>query len=150
MNARLACQGEARVRQRYLGAPELVGVVDGCNLLRANHAGSDTCTFTGIGRGHHAPDSALLNHVERCFRAMETGVANEVLSIVEYLNARYSNDPFNRIEPSEVRRIAGTCVTGCRIAEPGPVPAIAPYHDLLPRLAVRGMKAGGAPPRSSS
>jgi UDP-N-acetyl-D-mannosaminuronic acid dehydrogenase len=120
--------------KRYLGVPGLLGVVDGCNLLRADHVGGGSFTYAGIGRGRQAPDSALVDHVERCFRAMETGVANEVLAVITYLNANYAADPFNRIELDDVRRIAATCVTGCRIAAPGRVSDVAPYRGLLPRL----------------
>ncbi|HMV33886.1 MAG TPA: hypothetical protein PKA50_17335, partial [Gemmatimonadales bacterium] len=96
-----------------------VGVVDGCNLWHAADVTGRGLGYTGIGRGRAAPSAELVADVLDGFRAVETGVANEVNGLVEFLNAHYAADPFNRVRFSEVQRIAGTCVTGCAIVAPG-------------------------------
>jgi UDP-N-acetyl-D-mannosaminuronic acid dehydrogenase len=99
------------------------GYVDACNLWRAASVTSRGLGYTGIGRGTKAPDAALVDAVTAGFRAVETGVANEVQGLVEFLNSRFAADGFNRVQFADVQRIAGTCVTGCRIVAPGPVSA---------------------------
>lgn len=98
-------------------ASKLVGVVDACNLWRAEDLAARGIGYTGIGRGTAAPDAALVDLVSEGFRAVETGVANEVSGLVDFLNQRYATDGFNQVRFSEVQRIAGTCVTGCRIVD---------------------------------
>ena len=65
---------------------------------------------------------------------MERGTANELGEIVSYLNENYADDEFNRIDFNEVRRIAGTCVTGCNIVDPGPIESIPSYEGFVFRL----------------
>jgi len=102
-------------------ARRAVGVVDGCNLWHAGDMTRPGLRYTGIGRGSRTPDPALVDEVCAGFRAVETGVANEVNALVNFLNTRYAADGFNQVRFSEVHRIAGTCVTGCAIVAPGPV-----------------------------
>lgn len=73
------------------------------------------------------------------FRAVETGVANEVHGLVEFLNARYAPDGFNQVRFSEVQRIAATCVTGCGIVAPGPVRAPAGTSGFSSELVRRAL-----------
>ena len=108
-------------RDRILGTPTLRGLVDACNLLQPGQLNGKAEIATGIGRGRNPPSPALVGEIEACFRAVETGVANEVGGVVGYLNDHYASDEFNRVQFSEVQRIAGTCVTGCSIADQGPV-----------------------------
>ena len=65
---------------------------------------------------------------------MEMGAANELYDITSFLNENYADDDFSRIDFHEVQRIAGTCVTGCRIADSGPIDSIASYKGFTPRL----------------
>ena len=44
-----------------------------------------------------------------------------VQALVQFLNRRYAVDGFNEVKFSDVQKIAGTCVTGCRIVAPGPI-----------------------------
>lgn len=106
-------------------ARKAVGVVDGCNLWHAGDMTRPGLRYTGIGRGTAAPTAQLVDAVCAGFRAVETGVANEVNALVGFLNQRYAGDGFNQVRFSEVQRIAGTCVTGCDIAAPGPVQPLA-------------------------
>jgi hypothetical protein len=66
---------------------------------------------------------------------MERGLSNELLDLIRFLNDRYATEAFNQIDFEEVRRIAGTCVTGCAIAKPGPVGHAPSYEGFMPRLS---------------
>jgi UDP-N-acetyl-D-mannosaminuronic acid dehydrogenase len=98
-------------------ARHATAVVDACNAWRAGDAGDRG--YAGIGRGTEPPSAELVADVAAGFRAVERGVANEVQALVDFLNDRYAADGFNRVRFEDVQRIAGTCVTGCAIADPG-------------------------------
>jgi len=116
-------------------APNLEGVLDGCNLYsRADFAGQ-AFEYAGIGRGINPPSPDFVDFVYDGFRVMERGVANEVQNFINFANERYVNDDFNRVKISEVQRIAGTCVTGCDIVDPGPVESVPEYKGFFSRLA---------------
>ena len=72
---------------------------------------------------------------------MERGVANELKAYIEFANKNYAPDDFNKIKFNEVQRIAGTCVTGCEIVDPGPVESIPEYEGFTPRLVKCAKKA---------
>ncbi len=116
------------------GARRATGLVDACNLYRRADFDGGTVRYAGIGRGSQPAEPALADFVHRGFRAMERGFANELASLVDFLNERYAGNEFGRARLDEVRRLAGTCVTGCVIAEPGPIPSLDPYRGFLPRL----------------
>lgn len=115
-------------------APKAKAVIDGCNLYRAADFAGTGVTYAGIGRGRQQPSAALVDFTVAGFRAMETGLANEVDALVEFLNERYADTEFNKVKFSEVQRIAGTCVTGCAIADTAVVEAVAPFEGFMPRL----------------
>jgi hypothetical protein len=107
-----------------------LAIVDACNLIpRPREA-----KYCGIGRGTRPAPAELVDTVQEGFRAMERGVANEVSDLVAFLNASYADGPFNRIDFREVQRIAGTCVTGCDIVEPGVVLAPVSFNGFRSRL----------------
>lgn len=118
------------VAQELLAPNGRVQVVDGCNLV-PRHDGDRYC---GIGRGSQTPPKALVDAVHAGFRAMERGVANEVSSLVDFLNESYSDSAFTRIDFREVQRIAGTCVTGCEIVDAGPVSPPVAFNGFRSRL----------------
>ncbi len=120
----------AAIRQR---ASRLKGLLDGCNL-------SPQAAMPGIGRGRETPPADFVDFVYDGFRAVETGVANEVFDLLNFLNAHYASDEFNQVAFREVQRIAGTCGTGCAIAEPGAVDTLPTYREFASRL-VRGAYA---------
>jgi hypothetical protein len=105
------------------GRPRML-VFDACNLF-AGEATRHGLRYAGIGRGRADPPLALVDDVAQGFRAVEVGVANELARLLDFLNQRYGDAEWNRASLAEVRRLAGTCVTGCAIAEPGPVPPVA-------------------------
>ena len=126
------------------GAKRAVGVVDACNLWAATDVTGLGIGYAGIGRGTLPPAAELVAEVTKGFRAVETGVANEVHGLVEFLNARYASDGFNQVRFSEVQRIAGTCVTGCDIVTPGPVRTPAGTSGFRSSLVgIAGGRLGG-------
>jgi hypothetical protein len=96
------------------------GVFDGCNLLSRQSVGAEL-HYAGIGRGTHAPGAELVEAVLRGFRIVERRVANELAELIEFLNANYTADEFNRADFREVQRLAATCGTGCAIVDPRPL-----------------------------
>jgi UDP-N-acetyl-D-mannosaminuronic acid dehydrogenase len=116
-------------------APGLRGVVDGCNLYRREDFAGRNVGYTGIGRGRQAVPVEFVESVLAGFQAVERGVANEVSELVGFLNGRYAEEAFNRVAYAEVRRIAGTCVTGCSLAAPGAVGALPGWRGFSSRLA---------------
>jgi hypothetical protein len=121
-------------------APKLKGVFDGCNLFKRSDFDGNM-RYAGIGRGNGSPEGAFADFVYDGFRIMERGVANEVEAFVNFANERFAEDDFNRIDFKQVQRIAGTCVTGCDIADPGPINELAQYKGFVPRLVRCAKKA---------
>ncbi len=125
----------AGVRDRLTSMSGLRGVVDACNLMDPASLDGLASRYTGIGRGSAKPDDELTDFVVESFRAMERGVANELLELIDFLNAEYAPDEFNRSSLAEVRRLARTCTTGCDIAEAGVIGDLPEYEGFQPRLA---------------
>jgi UDP-N-acetyl-D-mannosaminuronate dehydrogenase len=113
---------------------KLVGVVDGCNLFHRSQFSAGRPGYTGIGRGAGAPVREFVDFVEQSFRAVERGVANEVADLIDFFNREFAEDEFNTVAFEDVQRIAGTCVTGCTIVDPGPVDSHLTYQGFVPRL----------------
>jgi UDP-N-acetyl-D-mannosaminuronic acid dehydrogenase len=125
----------ADVRDRLTSMSGLRGVVDACNLIDPASLNGLADRYTGIGRGSATPDDELTDFVVRSFRAMERGVANELVELIDFLNEEYAPDEFNRSSLAEVRRLARTCTTGCDIAEAGEIGDLPEYNGFQPRLA---------------
>lgn len=121
-------------------------VVDACNLTRRQAVESAGLTYTGIGRGRNTPADGLVKQVLAGFRALECGVANELDELITFLNDRYASDDFSRVHLDEVRRLAGTCVTGCDIAIPSPIQVTEPSTTFTSELVNRAL----ASPRSAA
>jgi hypothetical protein len=113
--------------------------VDACNLFPRPPDGGPV--FAGIGRGRQAPPPELVEAAFRGFEAVERGVANEVSGLLEFLNSRYAPTEFNRVQFSDVQRIAGTCPTGCAIVAPGAVTLGSGVNGFGSRLASRAARA---------
>ena len=119
-------------------APQLRIFFDGSNAFPGTDLSRSGLRAGGIGRGRRPPDSQLVADTLAGFRAMERGVANEVSRLVDFLNARYAPDEFNRASYPEVQRLAGTCVTGCALVAPGPIePAGGKLRSRLAEIAAR-------------
>ena len=115
-------------------APKLKGIVDGCNLLESYEIAELQTPYAGIGKGKKQPAAEFIETVYKSFRIMERGTANELFEIIRYLNENYAGDEFNRIDFNDVQRIAGTCVTGCTIVDPGAVESAPSYKGFVSRL----------------
>ncbi len=135
---RVYAEGRARISE---AGKRLRGVVDGANLFRRADFAGAPFGYAGIGRGARRAPQAFVDFVFEAFHAMERGLANELSGIVDFLNARYAAEEFNRVDLGEVRRIAATCVTGCAIAESGPVSRAPSHEGFTPRLAARAAGA---------
>ena len=132
----------AEQREEILGLTNgLQGIVDGCNLYHNSDFPGKPFKYVGIGRGVKEPAPEFVDFVYEGFRAVECGVANEVLALTEFLNEHYAYDDFNRIKFEDVQRIAGTCVTGCSIVDPGPIDHLPSYNGFTPRLVKCAYKA---------
>lgn len=122
-------------------APRLRAMFDGANAWRREDFEGLDLEYAGIGRGHQAPPRELVAAVLSGFCAVERGVANEVAALIEFFNDQYADDDFNRVDFEVVQRLAGTCVTGCRIADPGPVAATLPFDRFEPHLAMVALQS---------
>ena len=141
------CTGHAVYRSQRAAlmaqAPLARGAIDGANLFHAADFGGSTLRYAGIGRGTALPPAALVDAVERGFRAVERGVANEVADLCAFLNTRYAPEDFNRVRFDEVQRLADTCPTGCAIAASGLVEPVGGASGFRSRLAERGLARPG-------
>jgi UDP-N-acetyl-D-mannosaminuronic acid dehydrogenase len=126
-------------------APNLIGVYDGCNLATRSWLKNGDIKYEGVGKGTSPPSSGFLDFVEQGFRAVETGLANELKAFIDFANELYADGESDRIDFQEVQRLAATCVTGCSIVDPGPLTMIPPYKDFLPRLVRCALAA--SPPK---
>jgi UDP-N-acetyl-D-mannosaminuronic acid dehydrogenase len=122
-------------------APRLKGLFDGCNLYKGSYFNLSQIGYAGIGRGTQPPAQEFIDFVLKSFRIMERGVANELKSFIDFANRRYAADEFNAIDFHEVQRIAATCVTGCDIADPGPIDEMPAYQGFIPRLVQCAFRA---------
>ena len=109
-------------------APGLIGIMDGCNLFPEND-------YPGVGRGKRMPSKAFISFVHDSFKIMEKGIANEVMDLISFFNENYASDAFNKVDFMQVRQLAGTCVTGCKITMPGPVGSLPEFEGFSLRLA---------------
>ncbi len=122
-------------------ATKLKGIVDGCNLYRQNYFQGRPVEYKGIGRGETPPSSGFVDFVYDSFRVLELGVANEVQNFINFLNQQFADDEFNRVEFSDVQKIAGTCTTGCNLVHPGPIKMVPIYKGFSSRLVKCAQKA---------
>jgi UDP-N-acetyl-D-mannosaminuronate dehydrogenase len=95
----------------------LKGIVDGANVYSRKDVEKLSLGYTGVGRGRRPPSEELVRFVEQSFRAVEHGVANEVAALADFLNGKCATTEFNMVTIDAVRELAGSCVTGCVIAE---------------------------------
>jgi hypothetical protein len=97
--------------------------------------------YNGIGRGSVKPEKEFVRFVYDSFRAMEKGLAFELLKLIEFYNKHYAHDDFNKVDFYEVQRLAKTCSTGCEIADPGRVEVVPEYKGFFSKLVKCAYKA---------
>ncbi|MEZ5657962.1 MAG: nucleotide sugar dehydrogenase [Burkholderiaceae bacterium] len=102
-------------------APADAPVFDGANLFEAARVEALGRRYAGIGRGRRKAGPELVSYARAAFDAMERSVANELVELIAFLNEHYAHDAFNQVTLETVRELAGSCVTGCVIAEPGEI-----------------------------
>ena len=117
-----------------LTTKKITGIMDACNICNADLIKPSGIFYTGIGRGEGKPEPKFIDFVYESFRAMEKGLANELLGLIEFYNAKYAHDDFNKVNFDEVQRLAKTCSTGCIIANPGKVEVVPEYYGFSSRL----------------
>ena len=119
--------------------PALQGIVDGANVFRRpSSAELGPVGYAGIGRGTGKASAEFEAFVMASFALAERGVANELVALIRFLNKRYATDEFNAVDFERMRELAGSCVTGCAIAEAGEVGKIGEvpsYRGFSFRLA---------------
>lgn len=130
-----------RMREHSSG---IEGVVDGCHLFQGSDFAGAAARYAGIGQGRRAPDGRLVRSVASMYRAIARGVANEVDALVRFLNARYAQDAFNRVDFEEVRRLAATSPRGCVIDRPGDLAPVEAYDGFVSGLAQLALDAHAA------
>jgi UDP-N-acetyl-D-mannosaminuronic acid dehydrogenase len=113
---------------------KITGIMDACNIFNADLIKPSGIFYTGIGRGEGKPEPKFIAFVYESFRAMEKGLANELLGLIEFYNAKYAHDNFNKVNFDEVQRLAKTCSTGCEISNPEKVDAIPEYKGFKSKL----------------
>jgi len=116
-------------------AKALKGILDGCNTYKTNDFEGTKIKYAGIGRGVTNPEKEFINFVYSSFRTFETGLANEVNLLCDFLNEKYADTDFNKVKFSEVQKLAGSCSTGCEIANTGKITSVPAYKGFSSRLA---------------
>ncbi len=114
-------------------AKALKGILDACNTYKAGEI--TTVKYAGIGRGKENPSKEFVDFVFQSFRAFETGLANEVNALCDFLNKKYADSEFNKVDFSEVQRLADSCSTGCEIANIGKIASVPVFKGFSSRLA---------------
>jgi nucleotide sugar dehydrogenase len=110
-------------------------VADGANLFQPSDFDGTATKYTGVGHGRRAPDSRLVRSVVSMYRAVARGVANELESLLRFLNSRYADGGFNHVDATDVRRLTSTHWLGCRLDRPGEVNDVEEYDGFISGLA---------------
>ncbi len=113
----------------------ICSVVDACNLFHPADFDGSRVRYAGIGQGRRAPDGPLVRSVASMYRAVARGVANEVDTLVRFLNARYADGAFNHVDASEIRRLAATSWCECRLERPGDIRNVQEHEGFMSGLA---------------
>ncbi|MBL6963739.1 MAG: nucleotide sugar dehydrogenase [Bacteroidetes bacterium] len=117
--------------QMIAAAANLKGILDGCNIYKAEQFDGIAVNYAGIGRGREIPSSDFVDFVFDSFKIMERGVGNEVQAVCDFLNMHYADSEFNRVDFKEVQRLAASCSTGCEIANTGKIDSMPNYNGLV-------------------
>jgi len=115
-------------------ADHLKAILDGCNIYQPERFSNSQISYTGIGRGKIKPSDEFIDFVYASFQIMETGIANEVQAICNFLNENYASSEFNMVQFSEVQRLAKSCSTGCEITDTANISHLPEYKGLVFRL----------------
>ncbi len=122
-------------------APSARALFDGAHLLLRDEFAVRPLVFEGIGKGRGKPPAELIAAVEAGLQAVRRGLANEIAGLAAFLREKpeYGAGPDFGLET--IRSLAGTCATGCHMAETGPVDAMPEYPGFHPRLPALARRA---------
>lgn len=112
----------------------LKGVMDACNIYKRSYFEQRGIPYAGLGRGTDEPTADFIDFVTQSFQAMETGLANELNNLIKFYNANYAFDEFNKVEFSQVQKLAKTCSTGCEIADSGKIESVPVFNEFSSKL----------------
>ena len=126
--------------EKIISGDRLQGIMDACNIYNRKEFQHKDFTYSGIGRGLNKPEENFIDFVYDSFRTMETGLANELMGLIDFYNENYAFDEFNKVKFTDVQRLAKTCSTGCEIADPDIIdelPTYKGFSSLLSKIAVK-------------
>ncbi len=145
----IVCTAHDFYRREWPGVigafPGQPAVFDGCHL----HSRAEQPDIPGLGKGRQSPPEELIAFALDSFRAIERGVALEIEAFVEFVNEAYP-DNFNRLSFEEISRLAGTCVTGCRLVLPEAVDSVPVFRGASLRLVQKSRALSSARKRTAS
>ncbi|MGN6298378.1 MAG: nucleotide sugar dehydrogenase [Ginsengibacter sp.] len=114
------------------------GIMDASNIFSRKQFADNPGKYAGIGKGTQAPSEEFVNFVYESFRAMEKGLALELVGLINFYNENYAFDEFNKVKFEDVQRLAKTCSTGCEIADADLIEEIPAYKGFSCLLAKKG------------
>lgn len=124
-----------------LAGRQLRVLVDAANAYQRRVFQDSGVEYTGVGRGTRQPPTDLCRIVYDAFRVIERGMANEVATLIAAFNAAYAAHDMARVRFEQLQHLAGTCPTGCAIADPGPAAPALDHGDFASRLVARAITA---------
>ena len=122
------------IRKITTTSKKLKGLLDACNIYKADYFKSIDIHYTGIGRGKNDPTQEFITFVYDSFQAMEHGLSMELSKLIEFYNENHAFDKYNKVKFTEVQKLAKTCSTGCEIADPVIVDTIPSYKGFTSLL----------------
>jgi hypothetical protein len=114
------------------------GIMDASNIYNRKLFSETPGRYAGIGKGTEEPSEEFVEFVYESFRAMEKGLAHELLALIHFYNDHYAFDEFNKVKFEDVQRLAKTCSTGCEIADAEGVDHLPTYKNFSSLLAKKG------------
>jgi UDP-N-acetyl-D-mannosaminuronic acid dehydrogenase len=119
-------------------AQNIKGIFDASNIYNRKQFVNNPEKYAGIGKGTEGPLEEFVEFVYESFRAMEKGLAHELLGLINFYNENYAFDEYNKVKFEDVQRLAKTCSTGCEIANPEPIVKVPFYNDFSSSLSKKG------------
>ncbi|HVY76624.1 MAG TPA: nucleotide sugar dehydrogenase, partial [Puia sp.] len=119
-------------------AKNVQGIMDASNIYNRKQFSDNLARYAGIGKGTGEPSEEFIQFVYDSFRAMERGLAFELLGLIDFYNRNYAFDEYNKVKFQDVQRLAKTCSTGCEIANPEKINKVPEYKGFSSILAKKG------------
>ncbi len=119
-------------------AKNVEGIMDASNIYNRKQFSDNLSRYAGIGKGTGEPSDEFIQFVYNSFRAMERGLAFELLGLIDFYNKNYAFDEYNKVKFQDVQRLAKTCSTGCEIADPEKFDKVPEYKGFSSILAKKG------------